>query len=221
MAHRAMRRLADTNYGQEVRSIAASNPAWEPTQIYEELRTRHGLRVLDSRPDDFPALRAVQSFLQRTRTKDESVAWTILSSPPEDTALVLPVLRAFNLSAKSRKRRPTVREAEIIMRIRRSYPDVPFGALVFLASVGAASPEDLASVEDYVAHEPWKDNGDGLKTAAADGMVDSAWFWPQEWAEEIRIIREAEWPLSPADRARIDAALAARESRTKEDRHEQ
>jgi hypothetical protein len=212
-----MRRLDDTNYGQELRAIASANPDWRPAEIYEALRKRHGLEELAPRPDGFPSVRAVQSLIKRSRRTDVSGAWTLLEGDPEDAALVVPVLQAFDRTARSRQQRgPTKAEAEVIARIRRARPDYTVWSQIRnLATLVCAFPDQLAKAEDWLAYEPWLDNGDQLIDAAAAGAVEPAHFWPQEWAAEVERRRDSVWKDTPSGQAHL-ARMASRQKGTEQ-----
>lgn len=205
MAHRAMRRLTDTNYGQEVRELVSRHPEWKPAQVYEALRQRHGLREAEARPQGFPGTRAVQLLIQRGRKTDESADWTFLVGDPEDAALVIPALRAFDRSAKSRRRAPTVAEAEVIARIRRARPEwTSWQHIRMMATLAATYPDQVGHVEDWLTYEPWVDDGARLIGALADGVVEPWWFWPPEWFEAARRLKEdSEWRDTPDGQALI------------------
>jgi hypothetical protein len=172
----APRRRIEGPVEDTVRALSIEHPDWAPAQIHREVLARNKGQPVVS-------LRTVQRIAtDQRRDRNAAEFWDLFSGPPEDAAEVLKVLHAY-VSGVSGHRRPTLAEADFVVRVRRAFPGIKPINLAFLSAVATSGPRALREVEEYLAFEPWEDNGDRLKAAVVEGEISPAWFWPQEWKE--------------------------------------
>lgn len=139
------------------------------------------VRVMrEHRPQDFPAAKGEPEDLD-----DYRAPWRMMDAAPDETAAVMPVLRAAMKAVSEGVREsvmPTIAEARAIHRLRHAAPEMPERVCWHLArelvaqDLKATRSGNLAAllrVQRYVAQETWRDPQRALSDFM-EGRADSA-----------------------------------------------
>lgn len=129
-----------------------------------------------------PSARTIRSWIatgriRRPRRPEDP--WSLVTGHPDDLALVVPVLPLV-AHVPTRMNALSVREAEVIARVRRAAPDLPIAAAATVGVLYAAREQkgrSTAELDLYLAMHTWR----------WDGESPEEWLWQQR-----RYIRLAE-----------------------------
>ena len=156
----------------------AEPPNWNATDIYaamqDELKDRK----------DLPTLRTVQSYVRANRPSDLSGVWVPTDWPGEDAATVLDSLVCEMHMLQAEIPWPTIREAELILWVRKAAPSLPAERAPNLARyylIYEARKESTARLDWTLAHGLWQSD---LQLAAYKHAVTQGWIPGLSWREE-------------------------------------
>lgn len=142
-------------------------------QIAEELDEARRRGELDWAPSERTIRWWVDAGKVRRPARPED-PWSLLSGRPEDVGLVVPLVALF-ASLPESTRWLSIREAEIVVRLRRAAPDLHIVATATLASLYVERERLGRSMTDldlYVSVGPWRD--DSLEAQRAYLVVCAA-----------------------------------------------
>lgn len=202
------RRSSDAEIDERLHLLIATHPTWTAAQVRREaikmalaqLRpelSAGGLAeavraaLLDPAkvPDGIPAQRTIQRWMRdasETGAQDDEL-WSLESGTPEEAAIVLGLLEDYaytremgGLGMPGSTARPTRRQAEMMVRIRRAFPrrqstDLDDSDVVWMGMLAALGPSVMRMVEDWLAYGAWSREGRArLGAAIARGSINPA-----------------------------------------------
>jgi hypothetical protein len=117
-----------------------------------------------------PSRRTIERKVKEHRSDDSSGTWSLVTTTPDDAALILPVLAAIIRGTKGKVTTLTNAEAKEIVTILTACPSIdPLRAFLYarLYLARAKNNASTVDIDAYLAFMPWVDDAKHQAWAAA------------------------------------------------------
>lgn len=153
----------------------------------EEIAARLAAAVTAGKLSWAPTGRTIRNWITAGRVRGPAKPddpWSLITGHPDDLPLVIPAIPHV-LALPPAARWLSVREAELIARVRKAAPDLPVAAAVTVSALYAGREsrrESTADLDLYLAGGPWRD---GVDDVAYARLADRAGL-PRIWVSHFQ-----------------------------------